>query len=232
MTHLCDDIYQTIENVCDDFLFKKHSKFSLFKYLSSENVTRKQALELIDSACFANLKMEVNHLQLALDGDPLYKEAYSNFTKPEMRLFQSLMSSMIDDLSKYLDTKKIVRKKKPVTPEKQVKGLKYLTDPYTLKNDVYTSIDPKTIPGSNLLVVFNTKYNELCVYKGKKLSVKGTTLFDFDTKTSWSKRLRKPEDFLNKINKNSIDNIKNQLTTKEKVPTGRINEHCILLRVY
>ena len=49
-----------------------------------------------------------------------------------------------------------------------------------------------------------------------------------------STTLRKPEDVLPQIltkTEKQIDKILSELTTKVKVPTGRINKDCILLRV-
>jgi hypothetical protein len=67
------------------------------------------------------------------------------------------------------------------------------------------------------------------------LGVKGTTLQNFDIKTSFELTIRKPDDILpivtNKTEK-QISKIIDALKTKKKTPNGRINNETILLRTF
>ena len=100
----------------------------------------------------------------------------------------------------------------------------------------------KSIPAAQIvnaqeLWVFNTKYRKLQVYRAddpKGLSVKGTTLIGWDVEKSGSKMMRKPEAVtkMPSMGKRELNNAFKSLTTMEAKVNGRINEECILLRVF
>lgn len=233
MTKLVD-ICQTIESARDEYILKRHSKFSLFKYLSSENINRKQSQELLSSICIFNISSELEDINLALNGDKVYREAYGQFSKPELRSYAIFLETIISDIEKYIGTKKITRKRKPTPPDKLVKNVKYLQSYNLSETNTIQSINPVQIPGCKILIVYNTKYNQLTVYHSKKMSIKGTTLKDFDVEKSWSKKLRNNLSVIDRIklcNQNLIDSIKDEISTSLIVPNGRINENCVLLRV-
>jgi hypothetical protein len=126
------------------------------------------------------------------------------------------------------------RKKRVKTADKQIKSLKFAPE-----NDEFklNSINPVTIPGSQHLYVFNTRYKTLNVYHAEGpdgFGVKGCTLQNFDSKTSYVITLRKPKEILPQVagkTPKQIEKIVSKLTTKKKTATGRINGHCILHRV-
>ena len=65
-------------------------------------------------------------------------------------------------------------------------------------------------------------------------TVKGTTLFGFDDKTTISKRLRKPEKSISELfvaGKVTLRKFMETLTTTGSLPNGRINSETILLKV-
>ena len=123
--------------------------------------------------------------------------------------------------------------KRKVSSEKIVSKLKYKQSDGDFK---LNSIDPIVIPQSEVLFVFNTKYRDLFIYQakeGEKLSVKGTTLQNFDEDKSFKKKVRKPEDALSSVLKvTKLRSIRafDEIKTKSGVATGRINGDCILLR--
>jgi hypothetical protein len=64
--------------------------------------------------------------------------------------------------------------------------------------------------------------------------VKGTTVTQFDEKKSVSKRLRKPQEVLPQLlgaGKIALRTFMDTIKTNTTVPTGRINEDVILLRI-
>jgi hypothetical protein len=84
---------------------------------------------------------------------------------------------------------------------------------------------------------YNTKTKLLGVYNAdnaKGITVKGSTLQNFNEQTSIGKRLRKPEIVLpNLLNagKVQIKKILPELTTKESAMTGRMNTDTIIVRI-
>lgn len=123
------------------------------------------------------------------------------------------------------------RKEKPV--EQLVSKMKYAQDSAEFG---VASINPTKILDSTELWVFDTKYRKLIKYvaqEGTKLSVKGTTIQNFDEKKSYYKRLRKPAEVLPKVmaeGKRAVDKMVEGLSTK-KVPTnGRTSDCSVLLR--
>jgi hypothetical protein len=99
------------------------------------------------------------------------------------------------------------------------------------------SVIASSIVNSQELWVFNTKYKKLQVYRAsdpKGLSVKGTTVIGYDPSNSGSRTLRKPElvSSYQGMGKRPINSAYKALTTKEQAVNGRINEECILLKVF
>ena len=65
--------------------------------------------------------------------------------------------------------------------------------------------------------------------------MKGTTLQNIDVDKSRAIRLRKPEEMLTIVQSKVISKINKawkELTTKESKPNPRINENCILIKVF
>ncbi len=229
-----NEICAFVDVLIDDFtLHKKKPKISFIKYLQSENIDRKTINEFIDNNT-TFIHYQIDELDIALNGeDTQVKESYSNYRKPELREFKEMLLQIIDDSNKYKDSKKIVRKKRKVSPEKLVKNVKLFLEPYQVGNAVLTTLDAVTIIGAKHVFLFNTKTRELAYYTGESLSVKGMSIINFDTDKSWIKLLRKPEEVLTKVSsctKMAVENISSLVTTKPKIATGRINANQILVK--
>jgi hypothetical protein len=68
----------------------------------------------------------------------------------------------------------------------------------------------------------------------KGLTVKGSTLQNFNAETSIGKRLRKPEVTIKELleaGKIKLKKILSELSTKESLLTGRLNSDTIIVRV-
>jgi hypothetical protein len=133
---------------------------------------------------------------------------------------------------------KIVQKRKPRTikPKPATKQIKKLF--FQDKDGHYglASVRPEKIVGANQLWVFNTKTRYLGCYEavGTGFSVKGSSIKNFDRKTSIEKKLRKPQDVLKNVlegGKIVLRKLLPEIHTKQKTLTGRINKFTILLRV-
>jgi hypothetical protein len=149
-------------------------------------------------------------------------EAFSYLPRKELKRRLDVCESMLTDLDKIQAASKATRKKrtpKARTADKQIKSLKYL------KEDNFR------------LYTFNVKNRELTEYttlSANGFEIKGTTIQNFDPEKSRKTRLRKPDAFLPIVLKKTINQINKEwdkLTTKTSVPTGRINDDTILLRV-
>ena len=113
--------------------------------------------------------------------------------------------------------------------------MKYLKEssPYKI-----ASIDPTRIIKAQTLIVFNCKYKKLGIYVAADtsgLSVKGTTITNYDTEKSMSKTLRKPEDILPSVlttGKLAFNKMFIGIKAASSTPNGRINEDTILVRIY
>ena len=97
-----------------------------------------------------------------------------------------------------------------------------------------SKISPVKIPGSVDTIIFNSKTRKLQIYKAvgrQGLSVKGTSIKDFDDVKSFQFTVRKVaiHHFIGKdpkwIEKNMSDKVK-----RTKV-NGRVNEHCRIVYV-
>lgn len=175
-------------------------------------------------------------LQETLEGkDEQLVEGYSNFTKPQLKRFIALIESIIDNCEQ---AKKVVRKprvRKAKPAGEVVKNMKYKKEDSELG---LKSVVAASIVGSTELWVYNTKYRKLQVYRaieGGLLTVKGTSILNYDTKASGSKTLRKPAEQLKPMidmTKRPINAAYKAIKGIEATPNGRINEECVLLKVY
>lgn len=220
-----------IEGAIDDFILNKESDFSAKNYLLANNVSAPIAKRIGD--LFVNRIAEMSE---ALEGvDKQLVEGYSNFTKRELKKLIAFIEGIIADCSQMVQTAKAQRaprKRKPVSPTKQVAKMKYMKEFAELK---LKSCKAEDIIGAAELWVYNTKYRKVQVYKAEgTLSVKGTTVLGFDVKESKSMTLRKPEEFFKglSVGKRALNGALKKLTTKPTTPNGRINEECILLGAF
>ena len=164
-------------------------------------------------------------------------EGYSYLRKPQLNRIVANFEKMIDGATTHSKVKSTRRPrvKRPKAADKQVARLKYCQedDTYSLQ-----SIDPISIPFSQRVYVFNTKYRQLSIYYSSTpsgFSVKGTSIKEFDPDKSITMTLRKPEDVLPLILSGTvrkIDNLLKTLKTKPRKANGRINNNTVLLKAF
>jgi hypothetical protein len=168
--------------------------------------------------------------------DPDVKEAYSNFTKVQLKKLVAYCDQVIVDgmrLAGDAVKSRKPRKRKAKSPDQLVTKLNYAKDFAELK---LVSVDPKTIVGANQLWVYNTKTRKLGCYNAEDaagLSIKGSTLQNFAESKSIQKSLRKPGVTLPEVLKGgkvALRNVLTEIRAAEGVLTGRINNDTILLR--
>ena len=169
--------------------------------------------------------------------EPDLKEGYSNFDKTLLKNYIKFINAIIADCQKLAHNAKVTRKprKKKAKPvEKVIQKLQFKKEDNAFK---IVSINPSDIVGATQLWIFNTKTRKLGVYNSQDsggLSVKGTSLLNYDEATSIQKTIRKPETVLPNCLKGGkiiLRKLLPEINAVEQPLTGRINSDTILLRV-
>jgi hypothetical protein len=228
-THIAE-----INAMIDEYILND-VEFDVSAYLKGNEVSA--AVTKLIPPAFDKMAAE---LKEAIKGDDKQLvEGYSNFKKVKLRKFLKLIESIKDACEQQVVTVKSVRKptvripkvKSPTVLASKVKFMRESTD-LGVK-----SVLPVNIVGASEVWIYNTKYKKLQVYRAfskSALSIKGTTIVDYEVATSDCKSLRKPELLKSYVsmNKTALAKTYNALTTKVAVVNGRINEDCIILKVF
>lgn len=221
------------EGLIDDFILydKTFEAKDVLKAYQVSGPVAKLMAPLFDNV-IAELKevLEGNDEQLV--------EGYSHLKKTKIKKLLGLYESIPEACGLQVQVAKATRmprkrKEKPAGVIVAKMKFKFADEEYGIK-----SISAPSIVNSNELWVFNTKYKKLQVYRavadGHGLSVKGTTIIGWDPENSGSRTLRKPElvkDYAT-MGKRPLNTAYKALTTKESAVNGRVNEECILLKVF
>ena len=162
--------------------------------------------------------------------------AYSNFTKPELKKFDTFHKNLFkacDMVQEVAKVDRAPRKKTPVSSEKVVSKLKYKKEDAALG---IVSLNPIHIVGAKELWTYSTRTRKLSHYKaedGSSLTVKGASLLNFSPESA-EKTLRKPAEALaefKKASKVKLRTFLKDLTTIDTPCTGKLNEHHVILRI-
>jgi hypothetical protein len=165
------------------------------------------------------------------------KEGYSNFSKPQLKKIIAWCDQVILDCGKIAGEavkSRKPRKRKSKTPEQLVAKISVMEEYKELK---LKSVPTKDIIGAMQLWVFNTKNRKLGCYHAidaDGLSVKGSSIINFNESKSVQKTLRKPEATMPEIVKGGKVYLRNALDGIRAVEsglTGRLNADIILVRV-
>jgi hypothetical protein len=151
---------------------------------------------------------------------------------------QAALTEIIAACDMFLQKAKVERKpraKKAPSTEKLVSKLKFKAsdDRYKL-----VSIKPEECLRALELWVFNTKTRKLGCYVASDLaalSIKGTTIINFNESKSIAKTVRKPEEFFRDVKslpKTKMRKMYESINSVETKMNGRINADMILLRSY
>lgn len=179
-------------------------------------------------------------LKTALAGDDYYIEAYCVFTKPQMKLIveylRALKTLKHDDSAK---SSRIrlgnhgPRKKKEKPPEQIVAKTLYLQkDPET----GIVGVSPIDILGASEVWVYNVKLRKLgCYYAASEngLSIKGTTVLNYDEDKSTTKMLRRPKQQLKEFLAGQIVAMRKYWNAIRAVPqkiSPRLSRDTLILR--
>jgi hypothetical protein len=224
-----------VEGWIDDFCVNKKSTVksvedfvNLFKGAELKSPHMRYVRDI-----FENRVSEITQAAEGKDKDLI--EAYSNFTKSELKkyaqFFQNLFKAC-DMMQEVAKVERAPRKKKPVSHEKIVAKLKFKKDDAALG---IVSINPVQILGSKEVWLYNVKTRKLSQYKAADadgLTVKGASLLNFSA-DSVEKTVRKPAETLaefKKASKVKLRTFLKDLSTLDIPCGGKVNEHHIILR--
>ena len=174
------------------------------------------------------------------------KEGYSHIKKADMKKIRTAIEELMTALDFLIESAKATRKPrkaKPKSATKLVEKLKFCKtdDKYQL-----ASVSPDQIVGASELWVFNVKTRKLGKYVAKNidpkgmgragsgLSVKGTTIIDYDEALSIQKTLRKPAEQLKEFKgagKVKLRKFLDEIKTTDTKLNGRCNPDTVLLKV-
>lgn len=228
-----DEIAGELEGSIDDYILSEFKKIPSPHSIMQDKIKPVHASRIVDA--FKKSRTEI-YDALSSDDDQL-KEGYSNFTKLQLKKLLAYYDLIINDAIKLSDEVKQTRKprkRKVKTPDQLVSKVSVLKEDATLK---LKSEEPKKIIGASQVWIYNVKTRKLGVYHADDasgLSVKGSSVINFNEQKSVSKTLRKPENVLPDVVKggkvflrNAMDNIK----AKSKSLTGRLNDDTILVKI-
>lgn len=228
-------IIADIEDELDKFYNNNYSgTFSFYEFCQKNQL--KAAHAKVVKEYYSRLLQEVRELTQPKPHPDLV-EGYRHLNKTQIKNYYAFVSSICSDADRFSSNKvkeRLPRKKKPKSTVDLIKKLNFKKEDSALK---ITSVNPQTIIGAKALWVYNTKYKAIGVYNAsteRGLSVKGSTITQFNAATSISKTARKPEETIEKALNSSPSASKKlleSLSTKEKMMNGRINNETILLRV-
>jgi len=172
--------------------------------------------------------------------DPDLKEGYSIFRKPELKKYLTWLKALITECDLKIANMSRVRKprKKKVRSAEDVAKKAQIQESFSELN--LKSMPASAIVGSSSAVLFNTKTKELQLlssFPGQELTIKGTTIFNFDPSSSTKKKVRKMDivktSFSKKITITKIRELMEKtLRTKASVPNGRLNKYTMILSVF
>ena len=175
------------------------------------------------------LESYLEDMKLAQSGeDKDCVEGYSFLTKRELNKWIKAFEKMKEDVEKYqkAHTKAVIRTKKVTPAIKQVGKLKFNKDD--------SKVSAMKIPGSVVTVLYNTKNRKLQIYYAigrSGLSVKGTSIKDYDEDKSFQFTVRKGKNYEDVLaSLGTLTNLKDVPKNKKPV-NGRVNEHCAIVYV-
>lgn len=221
------------EGAYDDIIKKASNQFKAYDYLTANNVPQSQLQKFEQLISYRQ-----QEITLAQEGkDQQLAEAYKHYKTADYKRHLAFFKQCLDDIAQYKTVKKATKKarvKKPTSKDKIIAKLQYLKEDKILK---MVSISPVEIIGSKVLWVYNVKTRKLGRYQADEmadLSIKGTTIVNFDAMKSTGKIIRKPAEKLKDFMKAGKTQTKKFLTDIKATETklaGRINADTLLLKV-
>lgn len=219
-----DNFIDELEEVIDDAMINDYNtSFSCEAWIKTSEIGPIQAKQVAEF--YRPLIEEIKRAQT------LDNEGYEHLGKRKLNRYFKFIDDLVTTLDKH-GTIVRKRKKKVIKPEVKVKDFKYQKADKELG---ITSIDPKTIIGANIVLVFDTQKRKLVIYEamtGEGIDIKGTSLLNAVAR---SKTIRKPNEQLTEFmecSKVQFNKLFKDIKAKESEHTKRTSDNSLILRVY
>lgn len=175
--------------------------------------------------------------EISKSKDPQVREGYSNYDKRGFKTIMAFIQNAMDEcntMAVVARTTMAPRKRKEKPASVVAAKVKYMKEHAELG---MKSLKADKIVGSSMVVLFDTKYRKLIQYEcleGSTLTVRGTTLLNFDPEKSYSKTIRKPELLkgIQAMTKRPYAALMKSFNANEIKVTGRINEAQVILLAF
>lgn len=225
-------IINDIDNSIDD----RNWKFDTYACMQQHQATPTAAKYVEDTYSRALSELLLAYEKL----DDQLVEGYSNFKRMDLKNFIGFIENVLTSTKKYTQNVKAMKVRKP--RKAKVKSASQLTTKVKFCKSFpelkLVSVDPTSIVGAQSVWIYNTKYRKIGVYiaaPNQSLSVKGTTIINFNEELSQHKTLRKPETQLNEFtnaNKVTLRKYLENINGKAATLNGRLNEDTVILKAF
>lgn len=213
---------------------KTKISFSLYTYLQSNQLNSQICNHIKNFIA----KIRDEHAEMMEGKDEQLNEGYAYLSNASKKEIMKQLNQCVEDIERHVGNTKASkerkpRKKKEVSASKLINKLNYQKEFVKLK---IKSIVPESIIGSQQLWLYNTKYDQLTMLNAissSGLTVKGSTITGYDPDASVKKKVRKPEQTIQKVlsgGKQILTKLMSTLTTKPIEVNGRVNNDTIILR--
>ena len=226
------EVIGLIEDELDNFYTDNYrvSSYDFTALIKKHNLDKNAMTKVIDY--YTPLLNEV------LDAQKNKTEGYK-LTPSQFKNYVGFLTNILNASKQVVSAERVVKTRKPYkTKPKSVEKIVSRVKIKLSDDELKVKSAPVTgIVGASQLWTFNTKYRILTKYvseKEKGLTVKGTTILDFDPKLSVSKRVRKPSETIQTVldtGKVGLRKLMDEIKTSMIEPTGRLNEDILLLRI-
>ena len=227
------EIIGELEGIFDDVATGVKNPTRLYDFLVANNVVQSQLGKYED--LYKTRRAELELAQSRTDSQ--VTEGYRHLKAADFKRITGWIDDLLAAVEQYRGVKKATKKarvKKAPSKEKVISKLKYCKTDAVLK---LVSINPADIVGASELWVYNIKSRKLGKYVAaayQTLTVKGTSLVNFDTDKSVCKTLRKPDEKLKefaKAGKIQLRKFLDDVKATESKMNGRMNADIVLLKV-
>ena len=227
-----------IDGLFDDFVAagsKLTADYKPIAVIRGKNVVPQMVNDLAEI-----WRARLAHYETVIEGrDAQLVEAYSNFTKIQLRNVIKFCEAVINDCGAYVQIKKVERKPrkvKAIPPEKRAARFKTQAE--------FAELKLKGLPAASLVDkteawLYDTHKRKLIHVVADShvgsFTIKGNSIIGFSTVETQQKTVRKPADTLRAMSaagKPAARKIFKDLTTTETAFNGRGTDNLIVLRVW
>lgn len=113
MKNNSDEIYNIVNTAIDVAVTAEKYQLNFYSFLKGENIKRVDIKSFLDSSLVSQMKDEVSHLDLYLEGGPEVadlREVYGWMGKPRARKYKEYLMKIVEDAERYEIEKRPGRK--------------------------------------------------------------------------------------------------------------------------